>query len=265
MIRLSPNIPNPHEAWCLRLFLPLCGKLRTHERFRKNRVVDAILHMPDPDHHWGPLATYLTRRDVLIEHFSDSVSTLNFASCREKIAYASYRYLSLSRKERGQVLHPSMVILTRRRPDKLLAEPEIFKPTQHPGIWINGSWELGPIIVVSSTRLPEEPEFDWMRMCVRVPDNLEDVERATALIKRSKTDKLTRQRLEETMFDFMYVDGVHFLEYAEKLKEEHEARLREAEEKARIEAELRYTTEIQQLKADLAALKAKIDDQEKST
>jgi hypothetical protein len=153
-----------------------------------------------------------------------------------------------------------MVILTRRRPDKLLAEPEIFKPTQHPGIWINGSWELGPIIVVSSTRLPEEPEFDWMRMCVRVPDNLEDVERATALIKRSKTDKLTRQRLEETMFDFMYVDGINVLEYTERLKDQ----LKEAEN-ARVEAELRYSTEIQQLKADLAALKAKIDDQEKST
>ncbi len=51
---------------------------------------------------WGPLAAFLGHREVLIEHYSDSVSQAEFCGCLEKIAFASSRYFEVPTKHRGE-------------------------------------------------------------------------------------------------------------------------------------------------------------------
>lgn len=155
MLREERKNPHPHENWCLNVALRFCGRPRIHERFRQNRVVDAILFMPDPVDLWGPLAGFLAQRDVLIEHFSDSVSTADYSSCQEKIAYAGYQYNRIPLKDRGEKRHPVAVILSHRRPDRLIREPGLFEATEYPGIWLRRPLELGAMFLIATTHLPD--------------------------------------------------------------------------------------------------------------
>ena len=258
MIKLTPKMAKPHEAWCLNIALQVCGEVRKHESFRQHRTVDAILHMPNPVTHWGPLAGLLCRRDVLVEHFSNSVSLSDLGSCREKIGYASYRYFTTRIKNRSE-LHPSLVILSHRTPERVLKEPNMFEKTPHKGIWRWGSVECGPIFIVATTALEDTPEFEWMKMTTRLPQTPNEFNKAARLISENINDKIKPEDLEKTMFDFMYVDGVNVLTYAEEQKKAAEA----AEEKARLaEEKSKFADEVlEELKAarrEIEALKAEL-------
>ncbi|QED29111.1 hypothetical protein FRD01_18070 [Microvenator marinus] len=269
MIKLTPKMAKPHEAWCLNIALQVCGEVRKHESFRQHRTVDAILHMPNPVAHWGPLAGLLCRRDVLVEHFSNSVSLSDLGSCREKIGYASYRYFTTRIKNRTE-LHPSMVILSHRTPERVLKEPNMFEPTPHKGIWRWGSVECGPIFIVATTALEDTPEFEWMKMTTRLPQTPGEFDKAARLISENINDKIKPEDLEKTMFDFMYVDGVNVLTYAEEQKKAAEEQKKAAEEqkkaaeeqKKAAEEQRRFAEEVfrelQEARREIKALKAEL-------
>lgn len=154
---------------------------------------------------WGPLAAFLGHREVLIEHYSDSVSQAEFCGCLEKIAFASSRYFGVPAKHRGEQRSPVMTILAYRRPDRLLRENGLFEELC-PGIWVRRPLEMGAIYFVAATHLPPDPEFDWLRMTTRLPESREEVLLVESLLKHRKIDKLTKLELEETMFELM-IDG----------------------------------------------------------
>jgi hypothetical protein len=199
------KIHHPHETWCLRVALRLCGVVKTHQVFRQNRVVDGIMTIDEPVSLWGPLATFLGHREVLIEHYSDSVSQAEFCGCLEKIAFASSRYFSIPAKHRGDQRSPVMTILAYRRPDRLLRENGLFEELC-PGIWVRRPLEMGAIYFVAATHLPPDPEFDWLRMSTRLPESREEILLVESLLSSRKIDRVTRAELEETMFELM-IDG----------------------------------------------------------
>lgn len=258
MLRLSPKIAKPHEVWCLDVALQLCGDVTKHQVIRQNRIVDAILRMPTPVSHWGPLAEFLCRRDVLVEHFSDSVSHKTLASCREKIAYASYRYFSHPAVERER-LHPVMVLLSHRKPEKILREPDWFKSTEHRGIWRWGPLSYGPIFIVATSALEDTPEFEWLRMTTRRPETPEAFQNAASLIKRNQNDRIRLDEVEKTMLDFMYIDGVNVFDYAEEQKRHAEEQERKVDEL--VEYTKQIQAELESTKRQLAALQTKLESE----
>lgn len=258
MLRLSPKIAKPHEVWCLDVALQLCGSVTKHQVIRHNRIVDAILRMPTPVSHWGPLAEFLCRRDVLVEHFSDSVSHKTLASCREKIAYASYRYFSHPAAERER-LHPVMVILSHRKPEKILREPDWFKSTEHRGIWRWGPLSYGPIFIVATSALEDTPDFEWLRMTTRRPETPEAFQSAARLIMRNQNDRIRLDEVEKTMLDFMYIDGVNVFDYAEEQKRHAEEQQRKVDEL--VEYTKQIQAELESTKRQLAALQTKLESE----
>ncbi len=242
MLNKRRKNPHPHENWCLNVALSFCGRPRIHERFRQNRVVDAILFMPDPVDLWGPLAAFLAQRDVLIEHFSDSVSTADFSTCQEKIAYASYQYNRVPLKDQGEVRHPAMVILSHRCPDRLIREPGLFEPTEYPGIWVRRPLELGVIFLIATTHLSQDPGFDWLRLTTRVPETRWALQKVESLLNQRKLDRLTREEMEEHMLTLI-IDGKTPRELqAENIRLERE-KLAAEQEKLAAEQEKRVAEE----------------------
>ena len=248
-----------HEAWCLRVVLRLCGPLKIHHVFRQNRVVDAISFMPKPVELWGPLTPYVTGRDVLVEHFSNSVSVADMSVCREKIAYASYRYEKVPLKDRGDKKAPLMTILSHRLPERLIREPGLFEETDTRGIYVRKPVEMGGIFLVAASHLPPDPRFDWLRMSTRAPESRSDFERVDELLKNQKLDKLTQEEVEEAMIQLM-IDGKTPLELLEQvttlerqkrsLQSEIAVRTSELEERSRQAEEQRREAEEQRREAE---------------
>src|SRR5690606_24324213 len=93
---------------------------------------------------------------------------------------------------------------------------------------------------VATTALEDTPEFEWMKMTTRLPQTPNEFNKAARLISENINDKIQPEDLEKTMFDFMYVDGVNVLTYAEEQKKAAEAaeeQWKAAEEKARLAEE----------------------------
>jgi len=237
-VNIRRKIPHPHENWCLRVALRLCGPVKTHQVFQHNRVVDAIMMMDKPVDLWGPLAAFLVQREVLIEHYSDSVSQAEFCTCVEKISFASYRYFSVPARHRGEQKSPVMVILGHRRPERLLREKGLFEELC-PGIWVRRPLEMGAIYFVAAAHLPEDPEFDWLRISTRLPESREEIQRVVSLFKRRKIDRLVKAELEETMFELM-IDG----------KTPKEAKAEAMELRSRLAEALKANAEALEAKAE---------------
>jgi hypothetical protein len=85
-------------------------------------------------------------------------------------------------------------------------------------------------------------------MTARLPQTPNEFNKAVRLISENINDKIKPEDLEKTMFDFMYVDGVNVLTYAEEQKKAAEAaeeQLKAAEEKARLaEEKARFAEEV---------------------
>lgn len=234
------KIHHPHETWCLRVALRLCGAVKTHQVFRHNRVVDGIMTIDEPVSLWGPLGAFLGHREVLIEHYSDSVSQAEFCGCLEKIAFASSRYFSVPSKHRGEKRSPVMTILAYRKPDRLLRENGLFEELC-PGIWVRRPLEMGAIYFVAATHLPTDPEFDWLRMSTRLPESREEILLVESLLSSRKIDRITKAELEETMFELM-IDG----------KTPKEAKAEAMELRSRLADALEAKEEAMELRSRLA-------------
>jgi hypothetical protein len=118
--------------------------------------------------------------------------------------------------------------------------------------------ECGPIFIVATTALEDTPEFEWMKMTTRLPQTPNEFNKAVRLISENINDKIQPEDLEKTMFDFMYVDGVNVLTYAEEQKKAAEEQKRFAEEVLRELQEQKKLNEkafqeIEALKAELRA------------
>ena len=115
--------------------------------------------------------------------------------------------------------------------------------------------ECGPIFIVATTALEDTPEFEWMKMTTRLPQTPGEFDKAARLISENINDKIKPEDLEKTMFDFMYVDGVNVLTYAEEQKKAAEEQKRFAEEVSR---------ELQEARREIEALKAELKGTVKS-
>ncbi|QED28835.1 hypothetical protein FRD01_16630 [Microvenator marinus] len=232
--------------------------------------MDATLYLNKPLEIWADLAPHLVHRKILVEHFSNSVSTADFMSCQEKIAHASKVFESTALKHRGEERSPSMVILSHRKPEKLLSYPDFFESTDTPGIWVRKPLDLACIFLVSTTRLPEDERYDWLRMSTRVPERKQEFDRANALIERVNLDNLTKERVQEAMMD-MTIDGRHPIEFKNEFKslkrsyraleqELEEYRRRAEEAKVQAESLLKKNEEtVQQLVKEVGALRQELE------
>jgi hypothetical protein len=121
----------------------------------------------------------------------------------------------------------------------------MFEKTTDKGIWRWGSVECGPIFIVATTALEDTPEFEWMKMTTRLPQTPGEFDKAARLISENINDKIKPEDLEKTMFDFMYVDGVNVLTYAEEQKKAAEEQKKAAEEqKKAAEEQKRFAQEV---------------------
>lgn len=86
------KIHTRHERWCTHFALQLCGHVSPHRVLRQHLVVDAMVRLDPTKDLWADLTPYLTHREVLVEHFSDSVSDHAFANCKSKLGYVLQSY-----------------------------------------------------------------------------------------------------------------------------------------------------------------------------
>ncbi|QED27860.1 hypothetical protein FRD01_11560 [Microvenator marinus] len=129
--------------------------------------------------------------------------------------------------------------------------------------------ECGPIFIVATTALEDRPEFEWMKMTTRLPQTPGELDKAARLISENINDKIKPEDLEKTMFDFMYVDGVNVLTYAEEQKKAAEEQKKAAEEqKKAAEEQKRFAEEVsrelQEARREIEALKAELKGTVKS-
>jgi translation initiation factor IF-2 len=122
--------------------------------------------------------------------------------------------------------------------------------------------ECGPIFIVATTALEDTPEFEWMKMTTRLPQTPNEFNKAVRLISENINDKIQPEDLEKTMFDFMYVDGVNVLTYAEEQKKAAEEQKKAAEEQKRFAEEV--SRELQEARREIEALKAELKGTVKS-
>ena len=122
--------------------------------------------------------------------------------------------------------------------------------------------ECGPIFIVATTALEDTPEFEWMKMTTRLPQTPNEFNKAARLISENINDKIKPEDLEKTMFDFMYVDGVNVLTYAEEQKKAAEEQKRFAEEVFRELQEQKRLTEM--VLRENEALKAQLKGTDES-
>jgi hypothetical protein len=155
---------------------------------------------------WAELAPYLVGRETLVEHFSNSVSPANYGSCQEKIGHALKIYENIPRKNRGEQRAPCLAILSHRKPERLLREFGAFEPMDTRGIWVRRPLELGAMFLIVSTQLPQDPQYDWLRMTTRVPNTSQEFRSADALMKESKLDTIKETKLKEVMMETI-IDG----------------------------------------------------------
>lgn len=215
-------IHNRHERWCVDVALRICGEVTKHVVFRQYLTVDACIRIDIPAL-WVGLGKHLVERDVYVEHFSDSVSTVNYASAAQKIAYALRVHESIPLKNRRGKKAPCMVVLSHRRPDRLLREKDLFRQTGTPGILIAGPQELGAMYLVIATQLPADPAYDWLRSATRLPDTPEGFRDAVDLMNEQNLDTTKREELEATIMN-VFIEGMTPIEVMEKLRASEEAK-----------------------------------------
>ncbi len=257
---------NQHEKWCLNVALPFCGKVIRHRAFRQHLVVDAQIRLDRPLEIWADLSPYLVARNTLIEHFSNSVSLACFASSQEKIFHALKIYESRALKDRGDERSPSLVVLSHRQPDKLLNINGLFEPMGPSGLWVKGPLDFGTTFLVVTSRLPSDPRYDWLRMSTRVPKNASEYERATALIRSEKMDRMTQKNVSESVMELMINGKTPFdlQDDLDKMRDElakatrvtDELKMRAEEEKRRAEERVnKLEMEVEELRRQLAEKK----------
>lgn len=170
------------------------------------------------------------------------------------------RYTRVPLKEQGELKAPSLVMLSHRRPDRLLREPGLFESTQTSGIWVRRPIEMGAMFLVATTHLPEDSRYDWLRISTRIPETAADGFRmAETLMRKQELASVKELELEELMMDF-YIDGKTPVELMAELKEERLLR-RAAEEQRLSLEEQRLVAEEQRLAAERAEaqLRAQMD------
>ncbi len=204
---------NHHQAWLIAILRAFDPDLKTRETHLTGGST-AIFFSTEPSRIWGELALYLLKRDVLVEHSSNSLTFKSFAKYRMKIAHASHRYFESDSQETR--FHPSMVVICHRKPRNLLAHYKILEPLVDTGIWSFGHLEFGPIIVVSTTCLSDKKSFRWLKLISRFPSSGEDLLHIIELINESDHFSLaSKLRLLE---DIMQISGSGRLS-AESLEE----------------------------------------------
>jgi hypothetical protein len=263
------KIHTRHERWCTHFALQLCGRVSPHRVLRQHLVVDASVHLDTTKDLWTDLTPYLVHREVLVEHFSNSVNVTAYANCVSKIGFMLQSYTRVPLKERGELKAPSLVMLSHRRPDRLLREPGLFESTQTSGIWVRRPIEMGAMFLVATTHLPEDSRYDWLRISTRIPETADGFRMAETLMRKQELARVKELELEELMMDF-YIDGKTPVELMAELKEERllrraaeeqrlsleEQRLAAERAEAQIRAQMDATQrEIEELKAQIRSLK----------
>lgn len=248
------KIHTRHERWCTHFALQLCGRVSPHRVLRQHLVVDASVHLDTTKDLWADLTPYLVHREVLVEHFSNSVNVTAYANCVSKIGFMLQSYTRVPLKERGELKAPSLVMLSHRRPDRLLREPGLFESTQTSGIWVRRPIEMGAMFLVATTHLPEDSRYDWLRISTRIPETADGFRMAETLMRKQELARVKELELEELMMDF-YIDGKTPVELMAELKEERLLR-RAAEEQRLSLEEQRLSLEEQRLVAEEQRLAA---------
>jgi len=250
-------VHNIHERWCVDVALRICGEVTKHVVFQQYLTVDARISIDIPEL-WAELAVDLVGRDVYVEHFSGSVSTVNYATALQKIGYALRIHESIPLKNRAGKKAPSMVLLAYCRPDRLLREPNLFRPTANPGIWVHGPLDLGPMFLVAASHLPEDPVYDWLRLATRLPETPQDFQDAVDLMNEQNLDTTKKAQLEDTIMN-VFIEGMTPIEVMAKLRAAEEQILIE-QEKVRLEQE---KVRLEQEKVRLEQEKVRLEQEER--
>ena len=192
------------------------------------------------------------------------MSEADFFSCVEKLAYASHRYSRVPLKDRGERKHPTGVILSHRRPDRLIREFGLFEAMDCPGMWLRRPLDFGAMFLIATSHLPKDPAFDWLRLSTRVPQTKQELLKVESLLNHRKIDKLVREEMEDHMFQLV-IDGKTPKEImaenaqleADKLAAE---RNQFAAEQDKFAAEQQKLAAEQQLLMERAAFQAEIEE-----
>lgn len=255
----NKKIHNRHERWCTDFALQLSCDVRSSVVLRQQLEVDALVRVIPTTELWAELTPDLLRRDVIVEHFSGSVSTAAYANSLAKIAHLLQNFEKVALKERGGLRPPILVILSYQRPDRLLREKGLFEETENPGIWRRSPLNLGGMFLVATSHLPDDPVYDWMRVSTRLPETGEEFGTAMRLMHEQKLSKLKEETLERVVMEF-FIDGKSPIELKAELAEERALRAQIEAERAQIEAERakereKFEKEIESLKSEISRLK----------
>ena len=272
----NKKIHNRPERWCTDFALQLSCEVKRSVLLRQELEVDALVRVIATTELWAELTPDLLQRDVIVEHFSGSVSTVAYANSVAKIAHLLQNFERVALKERGELRAPSIVMLAHQRPDRLLREKGLFEKTENPGIWIRRPLNLGGMFLVATSHLPPDPRYDWLRVTTRLPETKDEFRTAMRLMHEQKLSKLKEEVLERVVMEF-FIDGKSPMELkaelaeeralraqveAERVKEreerlkEHEERLKEREERLKErDRRIELERELELMKAQIAELK----------
>jgi len=202
-IQLEDLPRHKHEYWVLEGMLPLGGgHIRRKVAIRPKLECDAIIRMELPDIFWAELAGWiawhpkgtssqaslLRARDVVVEHFSDSIGGWAFHTCSNKRSACARDYYRPGQTNRPR-REPCLVVFTHALPLKLI-KSGFYKPFGVPGIYVGGTEELALELLVVTSRLPKEPKYNWLRRCGRAP---EATERGSVMDELRETRELSTQ------------------------------------------------------------------------
>lgn len=233
---------------------------------RQHLEVDALVQVMPTTELWAELTPDLLQRDVIVEHFSGSVSRAAYGNCLAKIGHLLQTFEKVTLKERGDLRAPTLVMLAHQRPDRLLREKGLFEETENPGIWKRRPLNLGGMYLVATSHLPDDGIYDWMRVSTRLPETGEQFGTAMRLMHEQKLSKLKEETLERVVMEF-FIDGKSPIELKAELAAERALRAQIEAERAQIEAKHaqieaerakereKFEKEIESLKSEISRLK----------
>lgn len=143
----------------------------------------------------------------------------------------------------------------------------MFQATECSGIWVRPPLDFGAVFLIVTSRLPEDPTYDWMRLTTRVPESRQDLQKVESLLKRHTIDKLTRKEMEDYMLQLI-IDGKtpkELMAEIIRLQTERTAVEQEkiAAEQEKIAAEARHTAERAAFQSEIDQLRKQLDELKK--
>jgi len=202
--------PHKHEYWVMEGMLPLGGgEIRRKVALLPKMECDAIIRMELPDIFWADLAGWiawhpkgtssqaslLRARDIVVEHFSDSMGGWKFHTCSAKRStYARDYYRpgmrDLPRRE------PCLVTFTHALPMKII-KSGVYQSFGVPGIYFRGTEELALELLVVASRLPKDTKYNWLRRCGRAPEPSEEHKVVNELREMRELSTIEEERVME--------------------------------------------------------------------